>query len=95
MFIKELYQLLENSWNLAIASDLRFPTTVVSSNTTGPARQKFEKIISDTLLCRAQQDPKLYLKLLEVAHLIKPVNSLSRDIYVLKTFLSLLITGQL
>lgn len=93
MFIKDLYDLLQDSWNMAVASDFRFPTTVTNSNTADLRPNKFEKMISDGLLRQAQGDPKLYLKLLEIAHLTKPMGSLSRDLYVLKSFFVHLISG--
>lgn len=91
MFIKELHHLLRNSWNMATASDYRFPTTITSSNAPNLKRHAFEKVLTDCLLCQAQQDPKLYLKLLEIAHLTKPAHSLSTDLYVVKSLFTYLV----
>ena len=84
-YVSELYRSLDNSWNLAAASDLRFPSTVVSSNIDNSQMSRFDRIATDGLLERAQKDPKLYLKLLEVAHFTRPVKELTKDLYVLSS----------
>lgn len=83
LYITKLYRLLENSWNMAVASDSRFPTTVMDSNGANVKMNKFQKVITNNLLSQAQRDPKLYLRLLEIAHLTKPADSLSKDFYVI------------
>lgn len=88
-YIRELYRSLDNSWRMAVASDIRFPSTVVSGNISGAKNghaSLLDRIITDKLLNRAQSDPKLYLKLLEVAHFTRPASKLTTDLYVLKAF---------
>lgn len=86
LYIRELYRSLDNSWRMAISSDVRFPSTVVSDNVSrdnGSGMSLMDRIVTDRLLGKAQGDPRLYLKLLEVAHFTRPASELSKDIYVL------------
>jgi hypothetical protein len=85
IYIRELYRSLENSWQMAIASDIRFPSTTVSDNlahTKSSQASAFDRFVADSLLKWAQKDPKLYMKLLEVAHFTRPAKALAKDGYV-------------
>jgi hypothetical protein len=79
-YMRELYKSLNNSWNMTIASDLRFGSTVTSANISNGQVHKFDRMITDCLLGSAQQDNMLYLKLLEVAHLTRPPKDLLIDV---------------
>ena len=93
---RELYRSLDNSWRMAIASDVRFPSTAVSDNVArgnGSGMGLMDRIVTDRLLGKAQSDPRLYLKLLEVAHFTKPASELSKDIYVLAALVQAVCAG--
>ena len=62
MYVRDLYRSLENSWSMATASDLRFPSTSLAENNVARPTA-FERAVTDSLLDMAQTDPKLYLKL--------------------------------
>lgn len=93
---RELYRSLDNSWRMAISSDVRFPSTAVSDNVArgnGSGMGLMDRIVTDRLLGKAQSDPRLYLKLLEVAHFTKPASELSKDIYVLAALVQAVCAG--
>ena len=86
MYVRDLYRSLENSWSMATASDLRFPSTSLTENNVARPTA-FERAVTDSLLDMAQTDPKLYLKLLETAHFVRTAKSLTFDLHVITSLL--------
>ena len=48
---------------------------------------KYDKMLADRLLKRAQNDPKLYQRLLQTAHLVTVADDLKKDPYIFLTLL--------
>lgn len=48
---------------------------------------KYDQMLADRLLKRAQNDPKLYQRLLQIAHLVTAADDLKRDPYIFLTLM--------
>eukprot|EP00890_Picochlorum_soloecismus_P004266 jgi/Picsp_1/4840/NSC_02205-R1_---NA--- len=70
---------------MAIASDLRYQDVVCKGNTRKIS--KYDQMLADRLLKRAQNDPKLYQKLLQIAHLVTVADDLKTDPYIFWTLM--------